>query len=145
MSKNQWRPKFTSRYLGLAKFNNNAPPIFGGFILLGHGIKLYGVALLDELALLASIIIRPKVTTSQIDALAMIVGAYIFFSSTFSVISDQQHIVFIIRNILFGLGICYLSLLPKNWFDFPIRTSFALTYIGLNLIFVLVERKPSEK
>ena len=81
MSKNQWRPNFTSRYLGLAKFNNNAPPIFGGFILLGHGIKLYGVALLDELALLASIIIRPKVTTSQIDVLAMIVGIYIFFSS----------------------------------------------------------------
>ena len=107
---------------------------------MGHGIKVYGVALLDELALLISIIIRPKVTTSQIDALAMIVGVYIFFSSTFSIISDQQHIVFIIRNLLFGLGICYLSTLPKNWFDFPVRTSFALTYIGVNLVFVLVER-----
>ena len=70
----------------------------------------------------------------------MIVGIYIFFSSTFSIISEQQHIGFIIRNLLLGLGICYLSALPKNWFDFPVRTSFALTYISLNLVFVLVER-----
>ena len=138
--KNQWSKNFDSRSLGLAKLNCNAPPIFGGFILLGHGIKVYGVAILDELALLISIIIRPRLTTSQIDVLAMIIGIYIFFSSTFSIISDKQHSVFIIRNIIFGLSICYLSTLPKNWLDFPVRTSFALTYIGINLIFVLVER-----
>ena len=140
MLKNQWRLSFNFRNLSLAKFNSSAPPIFGGFILLGHGIKLYGVALLDELVLLTSIVIRPKITTSQIDALAMIVGVYIFFSSTFSIISEQQHIVFIARNLLLGLGICYLSTLPKNWFDFPVRPLFALTYIGVNLVFVLVER-----
>ena len=65
---------------------------------------------------------------------------FISFSSTFSIISEQQHIGFIIRNLLLGLGICYLSTLPKNWFDFPVRPSFALTYIGVNLVFVLVER-----
>jgi hypothetical protein len=109
-------------------------------ILLGHGMKLMGHAILDEFFLLIFTLqknIKPPVS---FDFILLIMPFTILISTFFSILNLQGGTFFKLGLIVTALCILCICLIKNFSFDLTKVSTAAFLYLFLNILFVIIEQ-----
>jgi len=113
--------------------------IYWSIILLGHGIKPFGYALIDELFPFFLKIQKIKFV-DNLHLLILFLSVLIFISSLCSILIDLSDYLYKIHLLWIGICIFFLTQVNFNYFENKYLIFSSFLYLFLNLVFVIMQQ-----